>query len=125
MRVALDTGALIALERNDRRLWTLFARAASARDDLVVPSAVVAQVWRGTSRQAALARALSSVIVAPFDPIARRIGELCGRAGTSDVCDAQLAIVAAECDLVFTSDPRDIDHLLGFVKRGRPKILRC
>jgi hypothetical protein len=42
----------------------------------------------------------------------RQAGELQGRAGTSDVVDAHLALMTGPGDQVLTSDPDDIDRLL-------------
>ena len=91
----LDAGALIALERNDRHLWAALKVAALRSTEVVVPSAVLTQVWRGTPAQAQLAHALRHCVIASFDAVARAAGELCGKTGTRDICDAQVAIVAA------------------------------
>ena len=93
--IAFDTGALVALDRGDRTLWSDLKAAALAGVDVAVPAAVVAQVWRGSARQARLSRALAGCEIASFDDVARAAGELCGRAGTSDVVDASVAVVAA------------------------------
>src|SRR5512139_3185766 len=58
--LTLDAGALIALERNDRRIVALLARARHHGWALVVPEGVVGQVWRDGKRQARLARLLAS-----------------------------------------------------------------
>lgn len=112
--IILDAGALIALERQDRRFSALVKAAASMGIEVVTPSTVLAQVWRGRPNQARLAQLLQYFVVAPFDPYARRIGELCGRAKTTDVCDAQVALAALlhDAEAVYTSDPEDIAHLL-------------
>jgi hypothetical protein len=120
--VTLDAGALIAASRDDRRFWvwwkwwTLRGRVAS------VPSPVVAQVWRG-GRDARLARVLAGCREVPLDPtMSRRTGELCGRAGTSDVVDAFVILSAADRqDDVLTSDPDDLGRLAGHV-RGLGRI---
>jgi len=53
------------------------------------------------------------------------VGELCGRARTSDVCDAQTALVAAaRGDVVYTSDPWDLRLLLR-VLRARVAVIAC
>jgi predicted nucleic acid-binding protein len=129
-RIVLDAGALIALERNDRALWAALKLAALQSSDVLVPSAALAQVWRGSATQARLATALDHCVIAAFDAIAREVGELCGRAGTADICDAQVAIVAAtKGDVLYTSDPADMRRLLAAcraVRRGRtPVIVRC
>jgi predicted nucleic acid-binding protein len=111
----LDAGALIAFERNDRRLVAIVARALEHRDVLVVPAGVIAQTWRDGARQARLARLLGSPIceiVALDDHAARRAGQLCGVAGTSDVIDASVAVVGRQRGLrVITSDPDDLRRL--------------
>ena len=93
----MDTGALIAIERGDRRLQALIDEAAGGGAEIAVPAGVIAQAWRGSKRQAHLARflALSAVTtVALEEPEARAAGALCGRAGTSDVVDASVVICA-------------------------------
>lgn len=44
--ITFDTGALIALERNKRRVVELFQRLVQRGDDITVPAAVVAEWWR-------------------------------------------------------------------------------
>ena len=44
--LTLDAGALIAFERNDRRVVALLARALHHQLALVVPAGVIGQVWR-------------------------------------------------------------------------------
>ena len=121
--VTLDTGALIAIERGDRRLQALLDEASAASADIAVPAGVVAQAWRGSLRQARLARflALHTVTTVPLDePEARATGALCGAAGTSDVVDASVVICArARGHAVVTGDPDDLaalDPVLRLVK---------
>jgi len=109
----LDAGALVALERNDRAVWAALTLRARSGHAVVVPSTALAQAWRGGARQTLLARALASCEIAPFDALARRVGELCGRTRTHDVCDAHVAIVAAtRAAVLYTSDPLDLRRLL-------------
>ena len=109
----LDTGALIALERGDSRLWGVLAARAKAGGVVIVPTTALAQAWRNGSRQAQLARALVHCEMASFDALARAVGELCGRARTEDVCDAHVALVASRrADALYTSDPLDTRRLL-------------
>jgi predicted nucleic acid-binding protein len=125
-RIVLDSGALIALERNDRALWAVLKLSALKSTDVLVPSAALAQVWRGGAAQAQLAKALQFCVIASFDAVARAVGELCGRTRTTDICDAQVAIVAAaQGDVLYTSDPRDMYRLIAALGRGMPSIVRC
>jgi hypothetical protein len=125
-RIVFDAGALIALERNDRSVWGALRLAALANADVLVPSAALAQVWRGLASQAQLSRALNYCVVSSFDAVARAVGELCGRARTRDICDAHVAIVAAtQGDVLYTSDPADLRRLIAAFGKRRPIIVRC
>ena len=110
--ITYDTGALIAAERNDRRLWALHRRALERGVVPTVPSGVLAQGWRG-GPQAQLSRLLDGCRVEDFDePRARSAGAACGIAATSDVVDAAVVVgAAARGDLVVTSDPADLTLL--------------
>ena len=109
----LDSGALIAIERGDRRLGAVLLEAGRAGVDTVTSSACVAVVWRDPARQARLTRALRGTIEAPLDPpTARRCGELLSIAKTSDVVDAAIALLVNTGDVILTSDHGDIERLL-------------
>lgn len=124
--VVFDAGALIALERRDRSLWAVAKATINSGREIFVPSTVVAQVWRGGRSQALLARILDVCVIAPFDPLARRVGELCGKAKRSDICDAHVALLASiqDVEAIYTSDPDDIRHLLD-VCRFPDRVVRC
>lgn len=119
--LVLDTGALIALDRNDRTAWAALRDAVTADDNIRVPSGAIAQAWRDGARQVLLARALSHCDeVALAGSFARASGLLCGRASTADVIDASVALTVAgaartENVAVLTSDPDDIRHLLSIL----------
>ncbi|HEY6559936.1 MAG TPA: hypothetical protein VI072_21780 [Polyangiaceae bacterium] len=113
--LTLDAGALIAFDRNDRRVVALIARALEHRLALAVPAGVVGQVWRDGRRQARLARLLGSdeVEVEPLDDQrARAAGQLCGVKGTADVIDATVVLCAQQRGhRIATSDATDIRAL--------------
>lgn len=111
----LDAGALIALDRGDRDVWSLVTAAHRAGRRPTVPAPVIAQAWRGTARHARLATLLSGVdVVVADEPLCRRAGELLGGTGTADVLDALVALASADRpgSEVLTSDPEDIHRLL-------------
>ena len=120
--VTLDTGALIAAERNDRRFWVWWKWQTSRGVVATVPSPVVAQAWR-SARDARLAMVLAGCREVPMDPsTSRRTGELCGAAKTADVVDAVVVRGAADRhDDVLTSDPGDL-RLLAAHAPGIGKI---
>jgi len=113
--ITLDAGALIALDRGDKRMIALLDRALAQRLTFRVPSGVVGQAWRDGRVQVTLARFLRSneVEVIPLDEqLARTCGELCGATSTSDIIDASVVILAREHrDLIVTSDPHDLRRL--------------
>jgi hypothetical protein len=113
--LTLDTGALIAFERNDRRVVALISRSLTHGYSLAVPAGVVGQVWRDGRRQARLARLLGAaeVDVEPLtDQRARDAGQLCGVRQVTDVIDASVVLCArARGHRVATSDPEDMRRL--------------
>jgi hypothetical protein len=112
MAIVLDAGALIGVDRSDVRVSAILAEAERTGQQLRVPSGVVAQAWRGGSRQAVLSRMLKTAQEFPLDEEgSRRVGELLKRSKTSDVIDASVVDLALSGDVVLTSDPADIEHL--------------
>lgn len=113
--VTLDAGALIAFERNDRRVVAMIARALERGLGVAVPAGVIGQVWRDGQRQARLARLLGSaaIEVEPLDDArARAAGQLCGVTRTRDVIDASVVLCAKRRGhAVMTSDIDDLRRL--------------
>ena len=113
--IVLDAGALIALDRGDKRMIALLQRALVQGRQFRVPAGVVGQVWRDGRVQVNLARFLRSeeVTIIPLDEqLARSCGELCGAANSPDVIDASVVIIARERrDPIVTSDPVDLRRL--------------
>ena len=111
--VVYDAGALVAAERNDRRLWADHRVRLEAGVVPVVPAPVVAQVSR-SPRQAQLRRLLRGCEVLALDePMAHAVGRLLGRAGTSDVVDATVVTLAITKQAqIVTSDRDDVSQLV-------------
>ena len=111
--VVYDAGALVAAERNDRRLWADHRVRLEAGVVPVVPAPVVAQVSRSL-RQAQLRRLLRGCEVLALDePMAHAVGRLLGRAGTSDVVDATVVTLAITKQAqIVTSDRDDVSQLV-------------
>jgi hypothetical protein len=106
----LDSGALLALERDDRAMWRRYKAARLAGTVPLSHGGVVGRAWRGGGpRQARLAAALKGVDVRPLDErLGRSVGELLVITGTCDVIDAALVLLAGDGDIITTSDVRDI-----------------
>lgn len=114
MNLVLDAGALIGIDRDDRRVAGLIELGRRAGATLVTVAPAVAQAWRGGPRQARLARLLAMIDVrATALRDARAAGDLLAASGTADVVDALLAIAALPGDRILTSDPADMGTLSG------------
>lgn len=113
--IVLDAGALIALDRGDKRMIALLDRALAQGRVFRVPAGVVGQAWRDGRGQVALARFLRAeeVEIVPLDShLARSCGELCAATNSQDVINASVVILARERrDPIVTSDPKDLWRL--------------
>ena len=114
MGYTYDSGALIAAERGDVKIWRMHNDMVSAGVRPVVPAGVLAQVWRGGGRQALLAQMLKQCQVESLkEGMAKQVGVALQKAETSDVVDASVVVSAiGRGDTVVTSDPQDIQYLL-------------
>jgi predicted nucleic acid-binding protein len=111
--LVFDSGALIALERGDRKVAALLVTAVAGGAEAITSCVCVAEVWRDPARQVRLTRALGGFRERDLDPKqARACGALLAKTATSDVADAALCQLARDGDTVVTSDPRDVARLL-------------
>jgi predicted nucleic acid-binding protein len=119
MGVTYDTSALIAADRGERRIWVRHRALLGLREVPTAPAPVVAQSWRGGSRQALLARLLVGCeIEALDDGQARSVGSLAARAATADIVDACVVEGALRRhDLVVSSDQDDLHAIAAAVSR--------
>ena len=113
--ITLDAGGLIAVDRNDRRVAVLLARASETRARVTIPASALAQAIRRPERQVRLARLIRqpTTDVVSLDRVdATNVGRLLAASGTSDIVDAHVVVCASRADQrVVTSDPEDL-HLL-------------
>jgi len=117
MGVTYDTGALIAADRGERRMWARHRALLALREVPTVPAPVVAQSWRGGGRQALLSRLLVGCDVEALDDgQARSAGSLAARAATADVVNACVVEGALRRhDLVVSSDEDDLKAIAAAV----------
>lgn len=112
-----DAGAFIALERRSPFMISILNEALHGTIEVVLPRTVIAQVWRGTPRQANVGRLVSAglrrgspvVIDELTAERAREIGVKIGQTSHPDIVDVHVALAAAERGhAVLTSDDADI-----------------
>jgi hypothetical protein len=113
--VTLDAGGLIALDRDDRRMVVLLARARETGARVTVPATALAQAIRRPERQARIARLIRqpTTDVTSLDRVdATNVGRLLAASRTSDIADAHVVICARRAGQpVVTSDPGDLRAL--------------
>lgn len=111
LALTFDTGALIALERGDKRMRALLKAANIGHVPVVVPAVVVAEWWRGGGRRHE--DILAAIDVEPTtEHIARLAGEaIAALPGTTVVDAIVMACAAQRGGIVYTSDIVDLDRL--------------
>jgi hypothetical protein len=113
--LTFDEGGLIALDRDDRRIVILLARAAQTSAPITVPATALAQAVRQPERQTRLARLIRqpTTSVVPLDRVdATSVGRLLAASRTSDIVDAHVVICGRRSrQRVVTSDPGDLRRL--------------
>jgi predicted nucleic acid-binding protein len=109
--LTFDTGALIALERGDKRMRVVLETASFERRAITVPAVVVAEWWRGTGRRRL--DILDAIDVEPTtDHLARVAGEAIAALPGCTVVDAiVMASAAQRGGIVYTSDLPDLERL--------------
>jgi predicted nucleic acid-binding protein len=113
--LTFDAGGLIALDRNERRVTLLLARATQTNVSITVPATSLSQAIRRPERQVRLARLVrqpSTNVVALDRVDATNVGRLLASSGTADIVDAHVVICARRLGQgVVTSDPDDLRRL--------------
>jgi len=113
----LDAGAFIALERRSQFMLGILDEVLRGRIEIVLPRTVIAQVWRGTPRQANVGRLVAAgrsrgglVIIDELTAErAKDIGVRIGLTSHADIVDVHVALAAADRGhAVLTSDDSDI-----------------
>ena len=124
MKAVLDAGALIAIDKRDRKVGAILRLLQRDGVPMRTSAGAMAQVWRSGRRQANLARILPGLDVAALDETAGRlVGELLGASGTNDIVDAHVSLLIEPGGSVLTSDEPDIEALLR-TRRVEATVLR-
>ena len=112
--LTFDTGMLIALERRNQRAWKVYREAMNRKVVITVPTAVIAEWWRGRTEAREHVRSGLRVEVL-FESLAQLAGEALAVVQDSTVVDALvMASAASRGDVVYTSDFEDLERLRVF-----------
>ena len=116
--LTFDTGALIALERRRQRIARVYATAVADRVLVTVPVVVVTKWWRGrTDARDLILRGVR--IEETSTSLAKLAGEALAAVPGATAIDAiVMASAARRGDIVYTSDPGDLDRLRGFFPKS-------
>jgi len=121
--LTFDTGMLIALERRSQRAWLVYREARKAKVPITVPSAVIAEWWRGRTDAREQVRS-GLVIEALSEALAHAAGEALAKVRGATVIDAiVMASAASRGDVVYTSDFDDLERLRSFFPSVRVLVV--
>ena len=113
--VTLDAGALIAVDRGDRRVLAMLALTRQWSGTVTVPATALAQAMRDPVRQVRpirLVRQTTTKIVDLDRADAISVGRVLARTRTADIADAHVAMTARRAgQALVTSDPDDLRRL--------------
>lgn len=113
--ITLDAGGLTAVDRDNRSVIVLLARATETGARITVPAGALAQAIRRPERQVRLARLIrqpNADVVALDRVDATNAGRLLSASRTSDVIDAHVVICARRAQQqVLSSDADDLRRL--------------
>jgi predicted nucleic acid-binding protein len=122
-RLILDSGAVIALSRNDIRARATLAAAREAGVEVSIPSVVVAESVRGSAKDASVNRVIKAVgeVTSAGQQTGRAAGALLGAARSTSTVDALVVASAIELGrgVVLTGDPDDLEPLAS----GHPEVV--
>ncbi len=114
-RLILDSGAVIALARNDPRARAFLAAAREVGADVTIPAVVLAETVGGGATDAPVNRVVNAVghVTAVDEHTARTAGEILRATRSSATVDAIVVATAAAVGggVVLTGDPDDLRPL--------------
>ena len=128
-RLVLDTGALIALERDAARAYQHLLTAAQRGFLIVVPTLVVLEALEGARAPAIVERIVKKIDAElPLLPaVTRQVPGLKRSSGVDSTTDVVVVLeaLAAPGSMILTSDPVDIHRILEAAgAHGRVPVLR-
>ncbi|MGF1597583.1 MAG: PIN domain-containing protein [Acidimicrobiales bacterium] len=122
-RLILDSGAVIALSRNDQRARATLAAAREFGVEVSIPSVVVAETVRVSAKDAKVNRVIKSIgeVTAVDEDTGRVAGALLGTTRSTSTIDGLVVASAIELGggVVLTGDPDDLEPLAD----GHPEVV--
>ena len=122
-RLILDSGAVIALSRQDLRARAVLAAAWEAGAQVVIPSVVLAETLRGSPRDAPVNQVITSVgeVAGADAAVGRLAGTLLGATRSGTTVDAIIVAtaVAVGGGVLLTGDLEDLRPLAD----GHPEVV--
>ena len=110
LTITLDTGAMIALERNEKRMRQLLVDVQHRRVLLALPTAALVEWWRAEARQQRILD--TGIEIVPLSMrIAKNAGEAIKVVKATPIDAIVMATAALRGDFVFTSDLKDLEAL--------------
>jgi len=118
--LTFDTGALINLERGRRDIAIVLQTALDDGQSVIVPAIVVAEWWRTGRHERGRAKLLRMMEV---EPLVEHVARLAGHAltlvpGAGAIDAVVMASASLRDDVVYTSDPGDLERLRAAVFQG-------
>lgn len=113
MTLILDTGALTALDTDDRAMWVRLKGALLDADVPVTHAGAFGHAWTLGSEQRRLEMALAGMDIRALDEaIARRASRFIPESDDgSKFLDASLVLLATDDDEIVTSDPKRLTQV--------------
>lgn len=108
--LTFDTGALIALERGEKRMRTVSIASRASGGLVTVPALVLIEWWRNAPKQRVILEAVT------VERTTERLAMLAGEAianipGATPIDALVMASAAQRGDVVYTSDYDDLERL--------------
>lgn len=108
--LTFDTGALIALERGNKRMRGVLLAAEREGLDVTVPAPVLIEWWRNGTRQRAVLEAVT--VEQTTERLAKLAGEAIAAVPGATPIDALVITSAAQRgDVVYTTDFEDLERV--------------